>query len=161
MRGDMLSTVPEGRPGTPCQHWHNTWGGLTSCLSLCPHFHFAAPLTPLSIHRSRGQQGHFSSFLSCVLAVFLPPSVCAHSGSCNHTHFQILSISTNVAHLSKGWKEHRERRRCTGKEGMKRENKEQKEKKWLGRCFSSLFFKHPSFSFFYPFPKDAIFSAPV
>lgn len=38
-----MSAVPEGRPGTPCQHWHNTWGGLTSCLSLCPHFYIAAP----------------------------------------------------------------------------------------------------------------------
>lgn len=100
--GGMLSAVPEGRPGTPCQRWHNTWGGLTSCLWLWPHFHFAAPPALLSVPRSRGQQGHFSSFLSCVLAVLLPPSGSAHSGSCNHTHFQILSISTNVAHLSKG-----------------------------------------------------------
>lgn len=29
---------------------------------------------PSCVHRSKGQQGHFSSFLSCVLAVFLPPS---------------------------------------------------------------------------------------
>lgn len=36
---------------------------------------------------------------------------------------------------------------------MKRENKEQKEKKWLGRCFSSLFFTHPFFFFFTRFQK--------
>lgn len=44
--GGLMSAVPVGRPGTPCQHWHNTWGGLTSCLTLCLHFYFVARLAP-------------------------------------------------------------------------------------------------------------------
>ena len=71
----------------PRQHWHNTWGGLTSCLSLGPALSYRRPSC---VHTSKGQQGHFSSFLSCVLAVFLPPSgfPSLYAGSCNHTHFQ-------------------------------------------------------------------------
>lgn len=77
-------------------------GGINFLPLTVPVLSFCRPSRPSSVHKSKGRQGHFSSFLSCVLAVFLPPSGSAHSGSCNHTHFQILSISTNVAHLSKG-----------------------------------------------------------
>lgn len=85
----------------PCQHWHNTWGGLTSCLSLCLHFYFA---TPPKFLRPQIQGSTRSLFIfSFMCPCCLPPSLwLPHFGSSNHTHFQILSISTNVAHLSKG-----------------------------------------------------------
>lgn len=80
----------------------------------------------------------------------LSPSLwLSNSGSCNHTHFQILSISTNVAHLSKGWKEHGERRRCAAKE-VGREQWKRKMNKRLRRndlAKPALPFSSPSTSF--------------
>lgn len=79
-----------------------------------------------------------------------PPSLwLPNSGSCNHTHFQILSISTNVAHLSKGWKECGERRRYAGKEAG-REQWKRKMKKRIRRndlAEPALPFSSPSTSF--------------
>lgn len=63
-------------------------GGLTFCLSLCPCFHFAAPpaLLPSTDLRVNGVTFHLFFHVSLQSP---HPAGCAHSGSCNHTHFQI------------------------------------------------------------------------
>lgn len=54
----------------PSQHWHSTWGGLTSCLSLCPHFYFAA-LPPSTDPRVNKVTFHLFFHVS-LLSLFLP-----------------------------------------------------------------------------------------
>lgn len=57
-------------PPTLAQHL----GGINFLPLAAPTLLYCRPSRPSSVHRSKGQQGHVSSFLSCVLAVFLPPS---------------------------------------------------------------------------------------
>lgn len=92
--------VPPANAGT-------TPGGINFLPLAEPMLSFCHPSRPPSIHRSQGQWGYVSSFLSCVLAVFPLPAGCAHSGSCNHTHTsKSLLMATNVAHLSNRLKAH-------------------------------------------------------
>lgn len=92
--------VPPANAGT-------TPGGINFLPLAEPMLSFCHPSRPPSIHRSQGQWGYVSSFLSCVLAVFPLRAGCAHSGSCNHTHTsKSLSMATNVAHLSNRLKAH-------------------------------------------------------
>lgn len=87
-----VSLVPPANAGT-------TPGGINFQPLAVPMLSFCRPSRPPSIHRSQGQRGHVSYFLSCVLAVF-PPS-CWLCPFCNHTHTsKSLLMATNVAHLS-------------------------------------------------------------
>lgn len=71
--GGLMSAVPVGWPGTPCQHWHNTWGGLTSCLTLCPHFYFAPPPAPPPSRDPRVNKVTFHLFFQVsLLSLSLP-----------------------------------------------------------------------------------------
>lgn len=132
-------------------------GGINFLPHTVPALLFCRPSCPSSVQRSKGQQGHFSSFLSSVLAVSRPPPGFPQSGSCNNTHFQIHSISTNVAHLSKGWKEQGERRWYSGKEGGISEKRKMKKRTgrngWLSLALP--FPIKPPFP--YSLPIDSVF----
>lgn len=114
-----VSLVPPANAGT-------TPGGINFLPLAVPMLSFCRPSRPPSVHRSQGQRGHVSSFLSCVLAGSPPPlpplAVPILDPVITHTHTHTsrsLSMTTNVAHLSNRWKPHWKRRRRTWKEEKK------------------------------------------
>lgn len=69
-----MSAVPVGWSGTPLSTLAQHLGGINFLPLTVPALLFCRPS---SIHRSKGQQGHVSSFLSCFfLALSLPPAGC-------------------------------------------------------------------------------------
>lgn len=122
-------------------------GGLTSCLSLCPRFHFAAPTALLPSTDSRVNRVTFHLRFHVSLQPLPPfPAVPILDPVITHAS-KSLSMATNVAHLSNRWKAHwkKEEENMEGSEKAK-ENK----RMWTNAlAWASL----PSPSFF-PFSFD-------
>lgn len=145
----MMSAVPEGWPGTPCQHWHNTWGGLTSCLLLCPHFHFAASPPPFFRPQILGSIRSlfiFSFMCPCCLplSLWLGPFWILQSHTLpNPLHFHKCSTSIN---RMKGAR----RKEEVHRKGIKKRTR----RNGLAKSHLPFFFKH-----LFPFslPTDIVF----
>lgn len=91
MRGGHGVHCARGSAWYPLPMLAQHLGGLSSCLSLCPRFHFAGPpaLLPFTDPRVNRVTFHLFFHVSLQSPPCPLPAGCAHFGSCNHTHFQI------------------------------------------------------------------------